>query len=68
MKETIIFAICFVLLLGLSFYGGNTLARVSCENSAILMQKDYRYSFTTGCFIKVKNNWVPLNSSYRVVE
>lgn len=48
-------------------YAANLASRYSCQVTANQMQKNYDYSLTKGCLIKINDQWIPIES-YKIYK
>lgn len=67
MDDFLKFLVGFFVIIIAIFAGINKVSMVSCKRTAIKMQVQYDYSFSTGCMINVDGHFIPLGS-YRKVD
>lgn len=67
MEDEIGFIIFLVILITPISFLGYFASKISCNSTANAMYKDHKFGIISGCLIKVKDEWVPLDN-YRKID
>lgn len=68
MKVVDFIIICLIVLL-LSFpIIINHLNEVSCKETSVIMNVEYKYSYSTNCMVKYNNEWIRLDAIKVIVN
>lgn len=67
-KFMVVLVFCISALASLLFWGGISLNRIGCRDTANGMGINHKYLWTTGCLVEPKpGQWIPLDS-YKFIE